>query len=44
MLQALPPSTTLAIDFRYEMLIAELDSIPRDYAKRAITDTIVQRR
>lgn len=45
MLQPLPiEATTLTIDFRYEMLILERDSTPREYAKRAITDTVVLHR
>jgi hypothetical protein len=45
MLQPLPDEATiLTIDFRYEMLILERNSRPREYAKRSVTDTIVLHR
>ena len=45
LLQPLPvEATTLTIDFRYELLILQRNSTPRDFAKRAITDTIVVHR
>lgn len=45
MLQPLPvEATSLTIDFRYEMLILEQGSRPRDFAKQTITDTIVLHR
>jgi hypothetical protein len=41
-LPSLPDGATkLTIDFRYEMLILQPQSSPRDYSKRTATDTIV---
>ncbi len=34
-------ATTLAIDMRYEMLVLQPQSNPRDYAKRTVTDTLI---
>jgi hypothetical protein len=41
-LPSLPDGATkLTIDFRYEMLILQPQSSPRDFSKRTATDTIV---
>jgi hypothetical protein len=41
-LPSLPDEATkLTIDFRYEMLVLERQSTPRDYSKRTATDTLV---
>jgi hypothetical protein len=41
-LPALPDeATALTIDFRYEMLVLQPQSTPRDFAKRTATDTLV---
>ena len=41
-LPALPNgATTLTIDFRYEMLMLQPQSSPRDFSKRTATDTLV---
>jgi hypothetical protein len=41
-LPALPDeATTLTIDFRYEMLVLQPESSPRDFSKRTVTDTVV---
>jgi hypothetical protein len=41
-LPSLPDEATkLTIDFRYEMLVLQPQSTPRDYSKRTATDTVV---
>jgi hypothetical protein len=41
-LPSLPDEATkLTIDFRYEMLVLQPQSAPRDYSKRTATDTVV---
>jgi hypothetical protein len=41
-LPALPArATTLTIDFRYEILLLQAGSVPRDFEKRTATDTLV---
>ena len=41
-LPALPArATTLTIDFRYEILLLQAGSAPRDFEKRTATDTLV---
>ena len=34
-------ATSLTIEFRYEMLVLQSDSTPRDFSKRTATDTLV---
>jgi hypothetical protein len=34
-------ATSLTIDFRYEMLVLQSQSTPRDFSKRTVTDTLV---
>ena len=41
-LPSLPDEATkLTIEFRYEMLVLQSNSTPRDYSKRTATDTLV---
>lgn len=40
-LPSLPRATKLTIDFRYEMLVLQPQSSPRDFSKRTSTDTVV---